>query len=171
MRNEISIVRPQGKTRFVDRTELIATSQEIGTPRVQCLGFGAVAGFQRRKRNQIFLHATPAARSHACRIRRIEQLIAPLAFADDVIPEQSRLGICQQTCVMRVRALGARFQPLLAEPRRPRHDARGAPDGLSQALRMLGIAQPQRVREPTARGEHCYALIEKRMEPQCPVNS
>ncbi len=38
-------------------------------------------------------------------------------------------------------------------------------------LRMLGIAQPQRVREPTARGEHCDTLIEKRMEPQCPVNS
>jgi hypothetical protein len=104
--NEVGVVSPQGETRFIESAELFATLEEFRAPLVQCLGFGAVAGFQRRQRDQIFLHATPAARGHACRVGGIEQLIAPLALADDLIPKDSGLRVGQQTSVMRV-AIGS----------------------------------------------------------------
>ncbi len=131
------------QTGFIDGLQLLAAAQELGAPGMQGPAFGAVAIVQRCQRDQIVLHASPAARGESGGVRRIEQVLAPLTVVDQRVPQDSRLSVGQQASVMSVRADGSCFEPLLSEPGRPRQDAWRAPDGLPQALRMLGIAQTQ----------------------------
>src|SRR5690606_24242377 len=97
---------------------------------------------------------------------RTEQPCRPRAVLHDGLPEQTFLSAIEQPQVMSSTRHSALLQPLLGQPGAPRQQLRRAPYQLPLTAGMSGMTEPERVREPSARGDDGDALFQQRVQLQ-----